>query len=129
MPQQVVTGAMMACTFGAAPASLIATSAPTTMVSSMPAATIMDFAPIENIPTFGMCAAPTNPEVVTATAAALGVLTPMPCVPATAAPWIPGAPTVLISNFPALDNTSKCMCTWLGVISITMPGQMTTMIP
>jgi hypothetical protein len=36
---------------------------------------------------------------------------------------------VLISNFPALDNTSKCMCTWLGVISITMPGQMTTMIP
>jgi len=95
----------------------------------MPAATIMDFAPITNIPTFGMCMSIANPEVASATAAALGVLTPMPCVPATAAPWVPGAPTVLISNFPALDNTSKCMCSYAGVISITMPGQMTTMIP
>jgi hypothetical protein len=56
-------------------------------------------------------------------------LTPMPCVPATAAPWVPGAPTVLIANFPALDNTSKCMCTWAGVISLVIPGQFTETIP
>jgi len=129
MPQEVVTGAMMMCTFGAAPASLIATSAPTTTVGAMPAATIMDFAPMENIPTFGMCMSIANPEVASATAAALGVLTPMPCIPATAAPWTPGAPTVTIGGFPALDNTSKCMCTWAGVISITVPGQFTTMVP
>jgi uncharacterized Zn-binding protein involved in type VI secretion len=129
MPEQVVTGAMMMCTFGAAPASLIATSAPTTTVGGMPAATIMDFAPMENIPTFGMCMSIANPEVASATAAALGVLTPMPCIPATSSPWVPGAPTVTIGGFPALDNTSKCMCNWAGVISITVPGQFTTEIP
>ena len=26
---------------------------------------------------------------------------------------------------PALTNTSTCMCTWGGVITVTMPGQMT----
>lgn len=129
MPQECVTTAMMMCTFGAAPAVLNATSAPTTMVGGMPAATIMDFAPMANIPTFGMCMSIANPEVASATAAALGVLTPMPCVPATAAPWAPGAPTVTIGGFPALDNTSKCMCTWAGVISITFPGQVTTEVP
>lgn len=129
MPQQVVTGALMTCTFGVAPAPLNATSAPTTMVSSMPAATIMDFAPMTNIPTFGMCMSIANPEVASATAAALGVLTPMPCIPATVAPWVPGAPTVMISNFPALDNTCQCMCMWAGVITFTMAGQFTTIIP
>ena len=35
----------------------------------------------------------------------------------------------VINNFPALNNSSKCMCTWAGVISIIMPGQFTVMIP
>jgi hypothetical protein len=59
----------------------------------------------------------------------LGVLTPMPCIPATSSPWVPGAPTVTIGGLPALDNTSKCICDWAGVISITMPGQFTTEVP
>ena len=129
MAEQVVTGAMMACTFGAAPASLIATSAPTTEVGVVPAATIADFAPVTNIPTFGMCSSLANPEVASATSAALGVLTPMACVPNTAAPWVPGAPTVTIGGKFALDNTSKCTCLWGGEISITSPGQTTTKIP
>jgi hypothetical protein len=89
----------------------------------------MDFAPIANIPPFGMCSSIANPVVASATTAALGVLTPMPCVPATAAPWAPGAPTVLIGNMPALDSNSKLMCMWAGVIQITSPGQTTVMIP
>lgn len=129
MPEQVVTGAMMMCTFGAAPASLIATSAPTTTVGGTPAATIMDFAPMDNIPTFGVCQSLANPEVAAATAAALGVLTPMPCVPVTSSPWVPGTPTVTIGGFPALDNTSRCTCDWAGEISITMPGQFSTEVP
>jgi hypothetical protein len=47
----------------------------------------------------------------------------------TAAPWMPGAPTVLIANLPALNDCSKCMCTWGGVIEITNPGQTSTDIP
>jgi hypothetical protein len=99
------------------------------VVGGRPAATIMDFAPFANILPFGMCNSPANPMVIAATAAALGVFTPMPCIPVTVAPWVPGSPTVLINNFPALSSTSKCMCTWGGVISINFAGQVQTQVP
>jgi uncharacterized Zn-binding protein involved in type VI secretion len=128
MPLQVVTGAMMTCSFGAAPSSLIALSAPTTLAGGPPAATIMDNAPIANVPPFGVCASMANPTVAAATAAALGVLTPMPCVPATAAPWAPGSATVLIGGKPALHDGCKLMCMWGGVISISFAGQATVQV-
>jgi hypothetical protein len=129
MPMQVVNGAQLMCTFGAAPSVLTVLPLNCVMDNSVPAANIMDHVPMMNIMPFGMCMSIANPEVASATAAALGVLTPMPCIPATSAPWVPGAPTVMIANQPALDNTSKCMCNWAGVISVVMPGQVNTMIP
>ena len=130
MGQQVVTGALLQCSFGIAPSSLIVIpKGPPVLSSGLPAASIMDFAPIANIPPFGMCNTPSNPMVAAATAAALGVLTPMPCIPVTVAPWFPGSPTVMINNFPALNNSSKCMCMWGGVISINFAGQVTEQIP
>ncbi len=122
MGQQVVTGAMMTCSFGVTPAPLNATPTGVT-AGGLPAATIMDFVPMDNIPTFGMCSTISNPEVATATTAALGVLTPMPCVPATTTPWVPGAVSVTITEMPALTNTCTCQCMWGGVITITEPGQ------
>jgi len=125
---QVCMGATLQCSFGAAPSTLVVLPANRTLTAT-PAANIMDHAPMVNILPFGMCSSLANPTVVAATAAALGVLTPMPCVPVTPAPWIVGAPTVLIGNMPALNNTSKLMCAWAGVIQIVNPGQTTTMIP
>jgi hypothetical protein len=125
---QVCMGAMMQCSFGVAPSSLVVLPVNRTLTGT-PAATIMDFAPIVNVPPFGMCNSPSNPMVAAATAAALGVLTPMPCVPVTPAPWVVGSPTVLIGNMPALNNSSKLMCAWGGVIQITSPGQTATMVP
>ena len=72
---------------------------------------------------------PANPMVAAATAAALGVLTPMPCIPATAAPWVTGVPTDMVGSLPALNNTSQLMCMWAGVITISFPGQVTEMTP
>jgi hypothetical protein len=94
-----------------------------------PAATVMDHAPVLNIPPFGMCSSIANPTVAAATATALGVLTPMPCMPATPAPWVPGAATVLVGNMPALDNTCMLNCLWAGVIKIDVPGQFTVTVP
>jgi hypothetical protein len=95
MPIQVTTGAILQCSFGAVPSTLSLLPVNRVMAGGVPAATIMDHIPIANIPPFGMCSSIANPTVASATTAALGVLTPMPCVPATPAPWVPGAATVL----------------------------------
>ena len=129
MGMQVVMGAMMTCSFGVAPSSFVVTPEAMVMADSKPAATIMDNVPMKNIMPFGMCQSLANPTVASATAAALGVLTPMPCIPVTTAPWMPGAPTVMIANKPALNSDSKCMCNWGGAISFTVPGQFTVQVP
>lgn len=119
----------MTCSFGVAPSSLLVTSNFQTLGMNKPAATIMDNAPIANVPPFGMCSSLANPTVASATSAALGVLTPMPCIPVTAGPWAPGSPTVLIGGKPALNANCKLMCNWGGVIQITFPGQTAVMVP
>jgi hypothetical protein len=109
--QQVKMGAVMKCSSGASPASLIVLPVNRTTAEGTPAANIMDFKPIVNIPTFGACA-----ELLGA-----------PCAPATT-PWKPGSPTVKIGGMPALNNTSTCNCSLGGVITITMAGTEKTMV-
>ncbi|SMH63006.1 DUF4280 domain-containing protein [Azospirillum agricola] len=125
MGLQVVMGAMTQCSFGAAPSSLMVLPTNRVMCGGVPAATIMDFAPMMNILPFAMCNSPANPMVIAATAAAMGVLTPMPCIPLTT-PWTPGVPQVLIGGMPALNDGCKCMCAWGGSISVSMAGQFQT---
>jgi len=129
MPQQVCSGALLMCTFGVAPSSLVVAPANRVNAGGMPAANIMDYKPMVNITPFGMCMSMTNPQVASATAAAQGVLTPQPCIPVTTAPWSPGASTVMIGNMPALDSVSMVMCMWAGVITVKSPGQMTVSVP
>jgi hypothetical protein len=122
-------GANLMCTMGMAPSSLVVLPLNMQMTSMVPAANIMDNKPFINILPFGMCMSPGNPAVAAATAAALGVLTPMPCTPMTAAPWAPGSPTVLLANMPALNMSSKLMCSFGGSISVVYEGQPTHQIP
>jgi len=125
MANQTCMTAVCMCSFGAAPATLMVSSQQTVQAVSQFAATIMD----NKFPTFGMCSSIANPTVASATAAALGALTPMPCTPVCPAPWAPGSPTVLICGKPALNNTSKLMCAYAGIIQIQMPIGMTVQIP
>jgi hypothetical protein len=125
MPTLMTTGAMMTCSFGAAPSALNVLPANRVMAGNLPAATIMDNVPALNVPPFAMCSSMANPAVAAATAAALGALTPMPCMPVPAGPWIPGVPTTMIGGMPALNDTCKLMCAWAGVIQFTAPGQVT----
>ena len=130
MPLQVCMGANMMCSMGMAPSQLVVLPPPKfTMTNQMPDANIMDHIPMVNIMPFGMCTSLLNPTVAAATAAALGVLTPMPCFPNTPAPWVAGAPTVMLGNAPALDNVSKLMCIWAGVITFIDAGEVTVNIP
>jgi len=129
MPQQVCNGATLQCSLGLAPSTLVVLPLNRVTTGEQPDATIMDNVPLVNIMPFGMCASPANPSVAAATAAAMGVLTPMPCIPVTPGPWVTGAPTVLIADAPALDNQSTLMCAWGGVIQIVSPGEFTVSIP
>ena len=129
MPNQVVNGAMLTCSFGMAPSALTVLPVNRVQTEHQPAATIQDHVPNVNIMPFGMATPPPTPLAAAAPTAALGVLTPQPCIPATTTPWVPGALTVQIGNQPALDNTSKCMCMWLGVITVTSPGEVSEQIP
>ncbi|MEW5802331.1 MAG: DUF4280 domain-containing protein [bacterium] len=124
----VCGSAMLMCPFGMAPGTLVVLPKNKVM-EMMPVANIMDNIPMVNILPFGMCTSLANPTVAAATAAAMGVLTPMPCIPVTPAPWIPGAPTVLVANFPALNNSSKLICIWGGVIQVVNPAQMKVLVP
>ena len=117
----VCGGAAITCTFGMAPSVLNVLPAARVM-SNMALATIMDNIPMVNIPPFGMCSSMANPTVAAATAAALGALTPMPCIPVFPAPWAPGSPTVLIGGKPALNNSCKLMCAYGGAVSVTNPA-------
>ena len=128
MAKHVCTGAVMQCAMGAAPSTFIATPK-MVKTSFMDAGNIMDFVPMVNIPPFGMCMSTTNPMVIAATAAALGVLTPMPCLPVPPGPWKPGSPMVKVAGMPALNDSSMLNCAWTGVITIKFAGQVTENIP
>lgn len=116
------------CPFGMAP-SVLNVLPNNKTISNMPIANIMDNKPFVNIMPFGMCTSMANPAVASATAAAFGALTPMPCTPMITAPWAPGSPTVLIGGAPALNNTCKLICNFGGVIQITNPAVTNIQVP
>lgn len=125
MGELVVAGAMLQCPFGTAPSTLNVTSQATCTAAGQPVATIQDAQGMVNIPSFGMCTSLANPQVAAATAAALGVLTPQPCMPVTSGAWIPTSPTTLVAGKPCLTGDCKAICTnGMGNITVTQPGQM-----
>jgi hypothetical protein len=117
------------CSFGLVPTPLIVLPDRTVTAEGMLMGNISDMLPLANIEPFGDCVSLANPEVLAATIAALGVLTPMPCIPVTVEPWVSEALTVLVQGMPAIDETAILMCTWLGVIHINEPGNFTVMVP
>lgn len=123
----VVTGAMILCPFGTTPANLVVTSQSTVLAEGKPVATITDTS-VANIPTCGMCSSLANPQVAAATAAALGVLTPQPCVPAIAGTWTATQPKCIVSGKPCLTSEATAVCSYGGTMSIINAGQKTVLI-
>ena len=122
MPRLVVHGAQLRCGEGTSPANLSVLPTSEARGGDDPAATVMDQKPMVNVPPFGMCRTQANPQVASATAAAQGVLTPMPCMPILPAPWSPGATYVKVGSLAALTADSTCTCQWTGTIEVVDPG-------
>lgn len=128
MPRHVVDGATLMCSFGTTP-SVMGVLPQNVSWNTTPAATILDHVPMTNIRSFGMCLSLANPQVAAATSAALGVLTPQPCIPCTATPWQPGVPDSTLCGAPILNDISTLQCNWGGVITVIDAGQITTTVP
>ena len=126
MGQQVCMNAVLQCSFGTAPSSLMVLPTNRVLTGNVPDANIMDHIPMVNILPFAMCNSVLNPATKRPPPV---FFTPAPCVPATSAPWVPGSPTVLLGGQPTLNNSSKLMCNWGGVISINFAGQATVDVP
>lgn len=129
MGYQVIGGATLRCTQGTVVSVLAIPPAHRVDGAFRSAANISDHRPMVNIQPFGLCRSPANPAVAAATAAAMGVLTPQPCLPVIPAPWSPGSSAVLLDRLPALNDCSTCLCAWAGIISVAAPGQMSIIIP
>ncbi len=125
MANPVVMGSVCKCVFGTVPLPLSVSSQQTVKAMNMNVATIMD----NKFPSFGMCSCPNNPAVIAATAAKLGVFSPAPCTPAVIAPWVVGVPQILVCGKPLLNHTTKLMCMWGGMISVSMTPAKTVKTP
>ena len=120
----VVSGANLTCSCGTTPAVLKVTGQRTILGLSKPVATIMDVTPGTNIPSFGMCSSMANPQVAAATAAAFGVLTPMPCTMMPSGTWQAANPAIMVGRKPILTQEATLLCgVGMGQISIVSPGQ------
>jgi len=129
MGNPVVTGALLQCAMGVAPSAMTVIPKNRVTAEKMPMANIMDNVPMANIMPFGVCSSLANPATASLTAAALGVLTPGPCIPVIPAPWTPGSPTVTVGGMPALNDSSICNCAYGGVIQVQVAGAFTETVP
>lgn len=120
----VVEGAGYLCTMGTGPGTLHVTSQMAAKIEGKAIATVKDAAPMSNIMPCGMCTSMANPQVASATSAALGVLTPQPCIPSTSGLWAATQSKLMAGGSPCLCNDSQLACTYAGTITITNPGQM-----
>lgn len=119
----VCSGATMRCTMGTSQARLTVLPIRTVFLTGKPQANISDHQTMVNLAPFGRCRSMGFPATASATAAAQGTLTPMPCMHNTPFPWMGGKMDYLIKGQPALLKSSKCQCMWGGTISIVNDGQ------
>ena len=127
MSVAVVSGATIKCTMGLGTGVLNVTSQLICKTGGKPIATVQDIAPMSNIGSCGMCTSMVNPAVASATSAALGVLTPQPCVPSTVGMWTPPKLTKL-GGKPCFGKEATLTCAYTGTITIIQTGQTVVMV-
>lgn len=95
----------------------------TVYLTGKPMANISDHKSMVNLGAFGRCRSMGFPATASATAAAQGTLTPMPCMHNTPFPWMGGKNDYIVKGNPALLKSSRCQCMWGGTISLVTDGQ------
>ncbi len=127
MKPVVIQGTFLKCSFGNVPVPI--NVLPDRKVNSMlPVAVKSDHIPMVNILPFGMCSNPANPMVIAATAAAMGVFTPVVCIPCTVSDWMGACEKVKIKGKEAINMDSTLECLYGGKIQVQVPLQPTVLL-
>ncbi len=116
-------GNMTQCPFGIAPSSHMPMPRHVVSQFGTQMGNITDVAPMVNVVSFTLCKSPLNPSTAALTAAAGGILTPGPCIPAPVGTWIPMKPNVICVNAPILVDKSILLCSFGGAIKFNVAGQ------
>lgn len=129
MPAAMVLGTPLKCSMGNVPMPFRPMPpVGRRMVMGLPVGQITDIAPFVSIGPFGMCMSMANPTVAAATAAAQGVLTPMPCTPTPAGPWAPPEVDHGQAVIPNISQTACLFCAWGGTIQAVAPVQLNSQL-
>ncbi|MEM9691441.1 MAG: DUF4280 domain-containing protein [Myxococcota bacterium] len=120
MPKLVVHGATLTCNMGSSSCQFTVQNRDLDD-GGQPAATVEQNT-TDEVPGFGMCACPSNPAVVAATALAAGVPTPAPCAPSLSDPWQPGSANCSDGGIALLTDADELACQYGGVISVEEPN-------
>lgn len=107
----VTQTAVLKCTYGSAPATVMVQSQFTVNMCGLKAATIMDNKPLN----FVWCRSP-------------WYWGPCQAAAQVTAPWVPGSLTVRICGKPAVNKSCKLMCNFGGVIEMNVAPAMTVKI-
>ena len=116
----VTSGALLRCSLGSAPSTLLVPAAGRPAAGGNPVATVADNQAFQNIRPFGVCASTANPAASPSARPA--------CVPVIATPWVPGSPSVKAGGMAVLNSACQCHCQWGGVVSVVSPGQQSTTV-
>ena len=125
MPELVVNGAQVMCTFGTSPSALTVVPAGAPIqAGGQVAAQIAGHDPDDEHHAVRDVHHAVEPAGGGGDVRGVGeLLTPQPCIPVTTSPWTPGSTKVTVGGVPALTSPSTCMCTWGGSISVVQAGQ------
>lgn len=114
---QVTEGALLSCGLGTAPMPLLVTSSRTITIDGNPVATLLDSAPLSNIPIFACCLSPTQPLAGGAALAAAP-----PCTPMETGGWQRPSLITTVDGVPTLQQDSMWICGYGGVVQILVGG-------
>jgi len=112
MPNNLVNGDECKWAFGSTP-SVLTILPKGKFACQQLVGTMLDNIPLANIFPFGTCSAPTNPVVI----AAFG--SPVPYIPVTVTPWTMASKKIIANNVPVITKSSKLLCLYAGVISVS----------
>ncbi len=111
----VCSGATLLCSCGTAPSVLQISPHGVSHSRLFVSATVSDCVPLVNIPPFGSCTAPCNPQPPVGPFRA--------CVPSFSSVWSAEAPSISIHRQAVLDDSATLSCAYGGTVRILNPGQ------